>query len=51
MARFLERLFGKRKLSDIRYDSKLKMLAHKIVDHSDSKTLELFQSLLSPWFS
>lgn len=39
MARFLERLFGKRKLSDIRYDSKLKMLAHKIVDHSDSKII------------
>ncbi|TCC97131.1 HhH-GPD family protein [Pedobacter hiemivivus] len=37
MARVLERYFGPRKLSDIRYDPYLQDLALKIVDHSRSK--------------
>lgn len=39
MARVLERFFGPRKLSDIRYDPYLQDLALKIVDHIDSKKL------------
>jgi A/G-specific adenine glycosylase len=36
MARVLERYFGPRNLSDIRYDSYLQELAHKLVDHKES---------------
>jgi A/G-specific adenine glycosylase len=39
MARVLERYFGKRKLSDIRYDPYLQTLANKIVDHQYSKEI------------
>lgn len=35
MARVLERFFGPRKLSDIRYDPYLQELAHNIVAHQD----------------
>jgi len=39
MARVLERFFGPRKLSDIRYDPYLQELSYKIVDHVDTKKL------------
>jgi A/G-specific adenine glycosylase len=39
MARVLERFFGPRKLSDIRYDPYLQKLARKIVDHKNSKKI------------
>lgn len=39
MARVLERYFGPRKLSDIRYDPYLQNLAHRIVDHDLSKQI------------
>lgn len=39
MARVLERYFGERKLSDIRYDPYLQDLAYKIVNHNSSKEL------------
>jgi A/G-specific adenine glycosylase len=39
MARVLERYFGERKLSDIRYDPYLQELAYKIVNHHSSKEL------------
>lgn len=39
MARVLERYFGPRKLSDIRYDPYLQDLAHSIVNHEHSKFL------------
>ncbi|WP_164849933.1 HhH-GPD family protein [Mucilaginibacter limnophilus] len=39
MARVLERYFGPRKLSDIRYDPYLQQLAKDFVDHPDSKFL------------
>lgn len=39
MARVLERYFGERKLSDIRYDPYLQELAYKIVNHNSSKEL------------
>jgi A/G-specific adenine glycosylase len=39
MARVLERFFGPRKLSDIRYDPYLQSLAYKIVDHVDTKEI------------
>lgn len=39
MARVLERFFGKRKLSDIRFDPYLQNLAFKVVDHPQSKFL------------
>lgn len=39
MARVLERYFGPRKLSDIRYDPYLQKLAYRIVNHSQSKEI------------
>lgn len=39
MARVLERYFGPRKLSDIRYDPYLQNLANKVVDHPQSINL------------
>lgn len=39
MARVLERYFGKRKLSDIRYDPYLQRLAYKFVEHPKAKEL------------
>lgn len=39
MARVLERYFGSRKLSDIRYDPYLQKLAYSIVNHVDSKKI------------
>ena len=39
MARVLERFFGKRKLSDIRYDPYLQNLAWKVVNHENSKKI------------
>ncbi|WP_188418522.1 endonuclease III domain-containing protein [Mucilaginibacter galii] len=39
MARVLERYFGHRKLKDLRYDKYLQALAHDIVDHPDSISL------------
>jgi A/G-specific adenine glycosylase len=39
MARILERFFGKRKLSDIRYDPYLQTLAYRVVDIDKSKEL------------
>jgi len=39
MARVLERFFGKRKLSDIRYDPYLQNLARKVVDHEMAKEI------------
>lgn len=39
MARVLERYFGPRKLSDIRYDPYLQELAHKVTNHPDSKLI------------
>jgi len=39
MARVLERFFGKRKLSDIRYDPYLQNLAGKVVDHEMAKEI------------
>ena len=39
MARVLERFFGPRKLSDIRYDPYLQELSYKIVDHVDTKKM------------
>lgn len=35
MSRVLERFFGSRKMSDIRYDSYLQDLSYKIVDHKE----------------
>jgi len=39
MARVLERFFGPRRLSDIRYDPYLQELAFEVVDHSDPKRM------------
>lgn len=39
MARVIERIFEKRKLSDIRSDPKLQMIAKKIVAHKKSKEI------------
>jgi A/G-specific adenine glycosylase len=39
MSRLLERYFGERKLSDIRYDPYLQKLSHKVVQHRASKEL------------
>lgn len=39
MARVLERYFGPRDLSDIRYDPYLQNLAHQIVNHEKSKQI------------
>lgn len=39
MARVLERYFGPRQLSDIRYDPYLQQLAHGVVNHPKSKIL------------
>lgn len=39
MARVLEEFFGKRKLSDIRYDSYLQELANKIVEHKKANEI------------
>jgi A/G-specific adenine glycosylase len=39
MARVLERYFGKRQLSDIRFDPYLQDLSHKLVNHPNSKEL------------
>jgi A/G-specific adenine glycosylase len=39
MARVLERYFGERKLSDIRYDPYLQQLSHDFVNHEKSKEL------------
>lgn len=39
MARVLERYFGPRKLSDIRYDPYLQNLAWRVVDHKESKKI------------
>lgn len=39
MARLLERFFGKRKLSDIRYDPYLQTLAYRVVNVENSKEL------------
>jgi A/G-specific adenine glycosylase len=39
MARVLERYFGPRKLSDIRYDPYLQDLAYRIVNHQESKKI------------
>lgn len=39
MARLLERYFEPRKLADIRYDSFLQSLAHRVVNHEKSKEI------------
>lgn len=39
MARVLERYFGERKLSDIRYDPYLQNLAFRVVNHTLSKEI------------
>lgn len=39
MARVLERYFGPRNLSDIRYDPYLQKLAHDVVNHKNSKQI------------
>jgi A/G-specific adenine glycosylase len=39
MARVLERYFGPRQLSDIRYDRYLQELSHKVANHQDSKLI------------
>jgi len=39
MARVIERYFGPRKLSDIRYDPYLQKLAHQVVNHENSKQI------------
>jgi A/G-specific adenine glycosylase len=39
MARVLERYFGPRNLSDIRYDPYLQKLAHDVVNHKNSKQM------------
>ncbi len=39
MARVLERFFGARKMSDIRYDPYLQSLSYKIVDHKSPKQI------------
>jgi A/G-specific adenine glycosylase len=39
MSRVLERLFGERKMADIRYDPYLQELSYKIVDHVDTKKM------------
>lgn len=39
MARVLERYFGPRKLSDIRYDPYLQKLAHEVVNNENSKQI------------
>ncbi len=39
MSRLLERFFGERKMSDIRHDSYLQELSHRVVSHDNSKEL------------
>ncbi len=39
MARVIERIFGKRKLADIRYDPNLQILANELTNHPNSKEL------------
>lgn len=39
MSRVLERFFGTRETSDIRYDPYLQSLAYKIVDHHETRTI------------
>lgn len=39
MARVLERFFGPRKLTDIRYDPYLQQLAQRVVNHDEAKNL------------
>lgn len=39
MARVLERYFGPRKLSDIRYDPYLQKLSHEVANHKNSKQI------------
>ncbi len=39
MSRVLERYFGPRKLSDIRYDPYLQLLSYKVVKHENSKEI------------
>lgn len=39
MSRVLERFFGKRKLSDIRYDPYLQNLAYRVVNHARAKEI------------
>ncbi|QJB35931.1 hypothetical protein HF329_33325 [Chitinophaga oryzae] len=39
MSRVLERYFGNRQLSDIRYDPYLQDLAYRVVNHKDSKII------------
>lgn len=39
MARLLERFFGKRRLSDIRYDPYLQTLAYKVVNVENSEEM------------
>ena len=39
MARVIERFFGPRKLSDIRYDPYLQSMAYQIVEHADTKII------------
>jgi len=39
MARVLERYFGPRQLTDIRYDPYLQNLSHQVVNHENSKQI------------
>jgi A/G-specific adenine glycosylase len=39
MARVLERYFGKRKLTDIRYDPYIQILAHEVIKHEKTKEI------------
>lgn len=39
MSRVLERYFGERKMTDIRYDPYLQSLSYKVVDHANSKEI------------
>lgn len=39
MARLLESYFGKRKMSDIRYDPYLQHLSYKVINHSQAKEI------------
>lgn len=39
LSRLLERYFGKRKMSDIRYDPYLQKLSYKVVNHSRAKEI------------
>ena len=39
MARLLERYFGKRKMTDIRYDPYLQKLSYKVVNHTMAKEI------------